>query len=246
MMRAVGDDDALLAGQIEYYRARAPEYDDWFLRRGHYDHGPELAAVWEREIGEAAASLLALPLDGADVLELAPGSGVWTARYIDRAASVTGVDAAPEMVERAVARLGERAATFHVEHADLFRWRPTREFDVVVFCFWISHVPAARLDAFLAMVASALRPGGHAFFVDSQPAPTSGRADLPPPPRSGEVQHRTLLDGRRFDVVKNHWSSEELTARFATAGLVADIRETATYFQYGTAGKTTGSPAPRQ
>jgi demethylmenaquinone methyltransferase/2-methoxy-6-polyprenyl-1,4-benzoquinol methylase len=231
----VGDEDALLAGQIEYYRARAPEYDDWFLRRGHYDHGPELAELWEHETAEATAALTALPLDAADVLELAPGSGAWTDRYVARVASVVGVDASPEMVERAVARLGERAAKVEFVFADIFGWSPPRQFDAVVFCFWISHVPAARLDAFLRTVAAALRPGGYAFFVDTLPEPTSGRADRPPAPRTGEVQRRELLDGRRFDVIKNHWPADELRARFAVAGLDADIRETATYFQYGTA-----------
>ena len=36
---------ALLQEQIAYYRARAGEYDQWFLREGHYDHGPELNAA---------------------------------------------------------------------------------------------------------------------------------------------------------------------------------------------------------
>jgi demethylmenaquinone methyltransferase/2-methoxy-6-polyprenyl-1,4-benzoquinol methylase len=226
-------DDAVLADQIAYYRARAPEYDEWFLRQGHYDHGPELAAIWERETNEAATALASLPLDGADVLELAPGTGVWTARYVDRAATVTAVDAAPEMIERARVRLGERATKVEFVVADLFRWTPSRRYDALVFCFWMSHVPAARLDAFLATVASALEPGGHVFFVDSLPAMTSGRADRPPSPRDGEVQHRELLDGRPFDVVKNHWPREVLRERFARAGLEVDVRDTATYFQYG-------------
>jgi hypothetical protein len=33
--------DKLLREQIEYYRARASEDDEWFLRRGRYDLGPE-------------------------------------------------------------------------------------------------------------------------------------------------------------------------------------------------------------
>jgi hypothetical protein len=85
-----GSDDALVAGQIEYYRARAPEYDEWFLRRGPYDHGPELAAVWERETADVAAALAGVPLDGAEVLELAPGTGAWTVRYVDRVARGKG------------------------------------------------------------------------------------------------------------------------------------------------------------
>jgi SAM-dependent methyltransferase len=230
---SVEADDAVLAGQIAYYRARAPEYDEWFLRQGHYDHGPELAAIWERETHEAATALSSLPLDGADVLELAPGTGVWTARYVDRVATGTAVDAAPEMIERARARLGARGDKVEFVLADLFRWQPSRRYDAVVFAFFMSHVPAARLDGFLGMVASAIGPGGHVFFVDSLPAPTAGRADRPPSPRDGEVQHRELHDGRPFDVVKNYWPAAELRERFRRAGLDVDVRDTATYFQYG-------------
>ena len=34
--------DSLLCEQIAYYRARAGEYDEWFLRQGRYDRGSEL------------------------------------------------------------------------------------------------------------------------------------------------------------------------------------------------------------
>ena len=42
--------DAILAGQQAYYRARAPEYDQWFLRQGRYDRGPEETAAWFSEV----------------------------------------------------------------------------------------------------------------------------------------------------------------------------------------------------
>jgi SAM-dependent methyltransferase len=223
----------LLAEQIEYYRARAPEYDDWFLRRGHYDHGPELAAVWERETAGVESALASLPLDGADVLELAPGTGNWTARYAVRAASVTAVDASPEMVERAKVRLGALAAKVDFVFADLFAWQPPRRYDAVVMGFWISHVPASRLDGFLGTVRDALRPNAGVFFVDTRPVPSSGRAGQPPPRGDGEIQRRRLDDGREFDVVKNYWDPAELREHCEAAGLDVDVRETATYFLYG-------------
>ncbi len=37
-------DDELLGEQAAYYRARAPEYDDWWQRTGRYDRGPEATA----------------------------------------------------------------------------------------------------------------------------------------------------------------------------------------------------------
>jgi len=42
--------DKFLQEQIEYYRARANEYDEWFFRQGRYDRGPELNQRWFSEI----------------------------------------------------------------------------------------------------------------------------------------------------------------------------------------------------
>src|SRR5688500_5739131 len=89
------DVDSLLAEQVAYYRARAPEYDDWWQRLHDYDHGPEFAAAWRAEIDQLRAWLEAAgPL--GDVLELAAGTGNWTAELAPRATSVTAVDASPE------------------------------------------------------------------------------------------------------------------------------------------------------
>jgi demethylmenaquinone methyltransferase/2-methoxy-6-polyprenyl-1,4-benzoquinol methylase len=94
-------------------------------------------------------------------------------------------------------------------------------------------VPVGRLDAFLRMVASALGPEGRAFFVDGRPEPTSGRTDLPNRRSDGELQQRRLDDGREFHIVKNFWPPADLEERCRVAGLDVEVRETATYFQYG-------------
>ena len=142
--------DEVVDEQLAYYRARAPEYDDWFFRRGRYDRGEEARRRWFDEAAQVRSALHDLPLDGADVLELAPGTGIWTAELAARARHLTVVDAAPEMLERCAERLGEAAARTEFVHADLFDWRPPphRVWDVVLFCFWISHVPDDALPAF--------------------------------------------------------------------------------------------------
>jgi len=47
----------LLQQQLEYYRARAPEYDEWFLRQGRYDRGPAHRAEWRAEVGLVETTL---------------------------------------------------------------------------------------------------------------------------------------------------------------------------------------------
>ena len=47
----------LLQEQIEYYRARAGEYDEWWLRHGRYDRGPEENARWFAEAEQLRQAL---------------------------------------------------------------------------------------------------------------------------------------------------------------------------------------------
>jgi trans-aconitate methyltransferase len=85
------------------------------------------------------------------VLELACGPGTWTAQLLHHAADVTAVDASPEMLAIASARVGGERVRF--VPADLFRWQPDRRYDVVFFGFWLSHVPAERFASFWSVVS---------------------------------------------------------------------------------------------
>src|SRR4030095_7012140 len=68
------DTDATL---LAYYEARAPEYDDWYLRRGRYERGPIHDAAWNAERDAAGQWLDALPIRG-EIVELAAGTGWWS------------------------------------------------------------------------------------------------------------------------------------------------------------------------
>jgi 2-polyprenyl-3-methyl-5-hydroxy-6-metoxy-1,4-benzoquinol methylase len=219
-----------LAEMTAYYRARAAEYDEWFYRQGRYDHGADANARWLAEAETVFAAIDRLSLTG-DVLELAPGTGIWTERLARTARSVTAVDASAEMIAINRAKVGRENVTYLF--ADLFTWQPDRTYDAVVFGFWISHVPHERLAAFLAMTAAALRPDGAIFFVDGRREPTSTAAGDRLPEGDSQMMTRRLNDGRTFQIVKNFYDSATLTAHCAAAGLDVAVRETATYFQYG-------------
>ena len=228
----------ILGEMVEYYRARAAEYDEWFYRRGRFDRGEAANAAWFAESAEVFAAFEALGV-GGEVLELAPGTGIWTERLVRVARTVTAVDASPEMVAINRARLGAAAERVTYRLGDLFAWEPDREYDACCFGFWISHVPIERLDAFLVTVARALRPGGRVFFVDGRREPTSTAADHQLPAPDEQLMTRKLNDGRAFQIVKNFFDPAALAARCAAAGLDVDVRETATYFMYGAGVKGT-------
>jgi len=222
--------DELLAEQLRYYSDRAPEYAEAYERRGRHDHGPDANRQWRADLDQAAAALERLPIDGADILELAAGTGVWTAQLAARAASLTAVDASAEMIALNETRLGPLAERVPYEQANLFAWRPQRLFDAVVFCFWITHVPMERLDAFLATVADAVRPDGWVFFVDNQPGPLPLEVTVRQEGLN-RVTVRRLNDGRDCRVVKNYLAAAELERRCRGAGISATVTDSS-YFQY--------------
>lgn len=232
-MSANARDSRILQEQIEYYRARAGEYDDWFFRRGRYDRGDDVTERWFEQVEQVRRALRAVPLDLGEVVELAPGTGLWTQEIAQRAKRLTAVDASVEMIELNRARLGPLAAKVDFIVDDLFTWNPDRKFDAVVFCFWISHVPANRLDGFLQRVARMTRSGGSVFFLDGLREQTSSARDHVLPTPDVEQMTRRLDDGREFAIVKNFWDSRDLESRCARAGLAVSVHETAEFFQYG-------------
>jgi 2-polyprenyl-3-methyl-5-hydroxy-6-metoxy-1,4-benzoquinol methylase len=129
----------------------------------------------------------------------------------------------------------EQAAAESVAYvqADLFNWQPERNFDAVLFFFWISHVPAGRIDAFLRSIATMLNVGGWVFFLDSRRESTSTANDHVLPGDGEEVMIRRLDDGREFSIVKNFWDPRRLEEKCDEAGLEVTVSETGRYFQYG-------------
>ncbi|GAA4629786.1 hypothetical protein GCM10023196_052540 [Actinoallomurus vinaceus] len=193
------NDEALVAEQITYYRARAGEYDRV------YDQREDL-----RELLTVAGDL---PITG-DTLELACGTGQWTQALAARARTVTAVDASPETLTIARTRAASPNVRFH--QADIFSWQPPRRYDTVFFAFWLSHVPPARFAAFWTTVAAALAPHGKAVFVDEGPA-EAAREEV-------AATVRRLEDGSSYNIVKIFHDPDTLTTDLADLGWSADIR----------------------
>ena len=204
-MGSPSEGDPLLAEQIAYYRAIAPEYEDHAILVPGED--------------ELIAAIEAFRPTG-DVLELACGPGAWTARLLNRATTVTALDASPEMLARAEARLGADRVRFI--QADLFAWTPDRRYDVVFFSSWISHVPLDRFDVFWFFVADCLRPSGRVFFMDD----AYRTPDELIVGESSSTIRRRLNDGSAYRAVKVPHRPADLEDRLRRLGW--DITVTAT------------------
>jgi len=221
----------LLEEQKAYYRARAPEYDDWFLRQGVYDGGFEENRRWFAEVDAVRGALRSFH-PGGRVLELACGTGWWTRELASYADRITAVDASPEVLELNRRRVGGDGRIDHVL-ADVFQWKSPEAYDVVFFGFWLSHVPPRRFEEFWAHVRAALKPGGRVFFVDSFQRSTAARMSRPAGEPGEGVEIRTLGDGREFRVVKILYDPARLQADLAALGWKGRIACTESFFLYG-------------
>jgi SAM-dependent methyltransferase len=220
------NDDADL---VAYYDARASEYDDWYLRRGRYSHGPVHDAAWNTELDTAGRWLDALPIRG-EIVELAAGTGWWSPLLAEKG-ELSLYDAAAAPLELARERLVAHGLRAHLHVRDAWA-APDRQVDALFAGFWLSHVPRGRLDEFLTIARAWLRAGGTFAFIDSLPDAQSGAADHPTP-RDDESLRR-LEDGREFRIVKVYYQPAELRAALLRAGFgAADVTTTGRFFLVG-------------
>lgn len=226
---AAADRDDLVA----YYEARAPEYDDWYLRRGRYARGAIHDAAWHAELDAAGRWLDALPWQGR-LVELAAGTGWWSPLLASRG-ELSMFDAATAPLDRARERLVAHGLRAHLHTRDA--WAPPdpslAPVDGLFTGFWLSHVERDRLAAFLALAGDWLRPGGRYAFIDSLPDPASGAADHPAPVADQAI--RRLADGREFRIVKVLRPPDAYASALEAAGFVdVEVSTTGRFFVLGT------------
>ena len=198
---------------IDYYEARAPEYDDWYLRRGRYARGAIHDAAWDAELDSAGRWLDGLPWSG-EIVELAAGTGWWSPLLASRG-ELSLYDASPAALDRARERLVAHSLRAHLHVRDAWA-EPDRSVEGLFLGFWLSHVRRERLPDFLALARRWLKPGGRFAAIDSLPDSASGAVDHAEP--ADDLAVRRLSDGREFQIVKVYYAPEDLAATLGAAG----------------------------
>lgn len=224
--RAPGDlTTTLLEDQLRYYRLGASEY--------HEANNDLLAASdpdgASRRAGRQQALAALAPAQGRRVLELAGGTGLYTRPLAVLADRLTVVDASPESLALNRSHLDPHTYVTFVA-ADIFQWTPVEQYDVVVFAFWLSHVPLELFDRFWELVDSCLHDEGTVVVIDARAPRAAATLHQKETFFSEEriddgVVMRQLGDGSRHRVVRVMWDPQELTARLALSGWDATFED---------------------
>ncbi|MDB5983944.1 MAG: putative methyltransferase [Pseudomonas sp.] len=192
----------------EYYAARAPEYDRIYAKPERQTD-LRLIEQWLPSVFE-----------GANLLEIACGTGYWTQFIAPVVARITAVDSAPETLQIAESRVAKDKVEFVVGDAyDLPTHSPA--FDAAFAGFWFSHVPQNRVREFLSGLNAVLKPGATVVLLDNLYVAGSSTPVSAPDVDGNTWQDRPLDDGTTHRVLKNFPTEKQL--RDVLKGLASQV-----------------------
>ncbi len=188
-----------------YYAARAPEYDQVYLKP---ERQSDLRAI---------EAWLPPHFANSRVLEIACGTGYWTQFIAPLAAHMVALDVAVETLAFARNRVPENKVDFTV--CDAYQLpQDLGKFDAAFAGFWFSHVPKARRREFLAGLGARLKPGAKVVLLDNRFVQGSSSPMTETDADGDTYQTRMLADQSTHRVLKNFPSEFELQALLAGIG----------------------------
>jgi ubiquinone/menaquinone biosynthesis C-methylase UbiE len=136
----------------------------------YYDPFVSILTLGHRQQLRRATVALAHIQPGARVLEVGCGTGdvaLVASRQVGPSGAVSGIDAAPEMIEVARAKAAQLGLTvdFQTGLIEALAF-PAASFDVVLSSLMMHHLPNDLKRQGLAEIARVLKPGGHLLIVD--------------------------------------------------------------------------------
>jgi len=177
-----------LSGVKEYYEARAPEYDDWWLCAGLFEE--QERPEWHEEVVQLLGTIASLPR--MRTLDVACGTGFLT-RHLH--GEIVGLDQSPAMLQIATARAP--FATF-VEGDALDLPFDDNTFGRVFTSHFYGHLERPERERFLRQ---ARRIAPELVVVDA-----ALREDVEPE----QWQERILNDGSSWLVYKRYFTEDML------------------------------------
>ncbi len=185
---------------VDYYRARAPEYEQIYYRD---------VPLRRQEIEDCCQYLEQIAKNKV-VLDLACGTGYWTKVAANSAKEVIATDIAGEMIVQARQKEYHAPVSFAV--SDIYQppFLPD-SFDLVILGFWLSHEPKQNHAKLFDAITYPLKPNGHIWMIDNNPpAECPQRDSMGSDEYGNNFKIRKLSNGDEFQILKNYFSKAEL------------------------------------
>ena len=200
-----------------YYAQRAAVYERVYFK-------PERQADLR-----AMEAWLPAQFSGRRVLEVACGTGWWTLHGARNAKAWLATDLSSETMD--IARQKALPACVELATVDAYTFAELERqtFDAAFTGCWWSHVPLARLPAWLALLHTRLEPGARVVMLDNSYVQTSNHPITHSDADGNTYQTRTLDDGSVHEVLKNFPTREQA---FAQLGPRAQDPQWAEYGHY--------------
>ena len=194
---------------VGYYAQRAKEYERIYEKPERQDNLRALQTFIERTFS------------GKHVLEVACGTGYWTAILSRSAASITAIDINEAVLEIARTKpLDRQKVSF--QPADAYALPAfARGFTAGLAAFWWSHIPRTRLRPFLSGLHRAFASGSTLVFIDNTYVEGSSSPISTTDVDGNTYQSRTLEDGSTHVVLKNFPTEAEI--RHTLSGIASNV-----------------------
>ena len=181
-----------------YYAQRAAEYERIYQKP---ERQADLRAI-EHWLAEG-------PFVGRRVLEVASGTGWWTAFGARAAQAWLATDVNPETMALARHKPLPACVSFATVDAYSLALLEGQTFDGAFAGFWWSHVPLQRLGHWLQTLHARLEPGARVVFLDNRYVSGSSTPLSRSDAQGNTYQQRRLDDGSTHEVLKNFPTRED-------------------------------------
>ncbi len=175
----------------QYYNQRAKEYENIYQKP-------------ERQFDlEGLHIFLQEELKGANILEIACGTGYWTETISKISQSVHACDYNESVLEIAKEKTyGPAPVTF--EQLDFWKLqKPAKPYDIVIGGFIWSHILLENLPALINLLRQQISKNGKLIFFDNKYIKGSSTPISRTDKFHNTYQMRKLLNGKEYEVVKN-------------------------------------------
>jgi SAM-dependent methyltransferase len=149
--------------------------DDWFLRRGPFEHGAIHDTAWNAELDVVTRWIDGLGLRGR-IDEPAAGTGFFSPLLAEQG-ELRASDEDGAALDLARDRLVAHRLLAHLHVADPWTVTEPGHADAVLASFLTGRVRGAGLDRALTSLRERLVPGGRLALIDLRPDPQGGPPD---------------------------------------------------------------------